>query len=48
MCCTDEERARYNEQLLTLMPTHVAKSYAYNEKTKVCQAKGNVMGRLDW
>lgn len=26
MCCTEEERKRYDHQLLTLMPTHVAKA----------------------
>jgi hypothetical protein len=28
MCCKDEERQRYNQQLLNLMPTHVAPSFA--------------------
>ena len=35
MVCTDEERQRYDQTLLELMDTHIAKSYAYNEKTKV-------------
>ncbi len=26
MCCTDEEKARYNHELLNLMPTHVSVS----------------------
>lgn len=32
MCCTDEERARYNQQLLEIVQTHVAPSFARNEK----------------
>lgn len=33
MCCTEEERKRYNEQLLSIVNTHVAPSFAKNEKT---------------
>jgi hypothetical protein len=33
MCCTDAERARYNDQLLSLMPTRVAPSFALNPRT---------------
>ncbi len=44
MCCTDEERKRYNEQLLSIVKTHVAPSFAKNEKT------GDFVsaGRMGW
>jgi len=35
MCCTDQERQRYNEQLLSLMATHVAPSFAENPRTGI-------------
>lgn len=35
MCCTTEERKRYNDQLLSLMPTRIAPSYATNPRTGV-------------
>lgn len=49
MCCTDEEKARYNKELLNLMPTHIAKSFEYDEKTKDHYAAFNKPGAvLDW
>lgn len=33
MCCTDEEKARYNQQLLSIVDTHIAPSFAKNVKT---------------
>lgn len=33
MCCTDEEKARYNQQLLSIVETHIAPSFAHNPKT---------------
>lgn len=49
MCCTEEERKRYNHQLLNLMHTHVAKSFTYDEKTNDHYAAFNKPGALyDW
>ncbi|KAG2499026.1 hypothetical protein HYH03_003211 [Edaphochlamys debaryana] len=46
MCCTDEERKRYNEQLLTIVKTHVAPSFAHNEKTNDFYAAYNKPGAV--
>ncbi|KXZ52846.1 hypothetical protein GPECTOR_8g229 [Gonium pectorale] len=49
MCCTDEERKRYNEQLLSIVQTHVAPSFARNEKTGDWYAAYNKPGAVvDW
>ncbi|KAG2453606.1 hypothetical protein HYH02_001824 [Chlamydomonas schloesseri] len=49
MCCTDEERKRYNEQLLSIVQTHVAPSFAKNEKTGDFYAAYNKPGAVyDW
>ncbi|EFJ40854.1 hypothetical protein VOLCADRAFT_121680 [Volvox carteri f. nagariensis] len=49
MCCTDEERKRYNEQLLSIVQTHVAPSFAHNEKTDDWYAAYNKPGAVyDW
>lgn len=49
MCCTDDERKRYHTQLLEIMPTHIAPSFAYNERTKDHYAAYNKPGAVvDW
>eukprot|EP00197_Chlamydomonas_leiostraca_P011661 CAMPEP_0202878240 /NCGR_PEP_ID=MMETSP1391-20130828/31891_1 /ASSEMBLY_ACC=CAM_ASM_000867 /TAXON_ID=1034604 /ORGANISM="Chlamydomonas leiostraca, Strain SAG 11-49" /LENGTH=283 /DNA_ID=CAMNT_0049560401 /DNA_START=177 /DNA_END=1025 /DNA_ORIENTATION=- len=49
MCCTEDERKRYDQTLLNLMPTHVAPSFAYNERTKDHYAAYNKPGAVvDW
>ncbi|KAG2439207.1 hypothetical protein HXX76_004570 [Chlamydomonas incerta] len=49
MCCTDEERKRYNEQLLSIVKTHVAPSFAKNQKTGDFYAAYNKPGAVyDW
>ena len=44
MCCTDEEKARYNHDMLELMPSHIAPSFAYNERAKDHYAAYNKPG----
>ncbi|GFH16828.1 predicted protein, partial [Haematococcus lacustris] len=49
MCCTDEQRKRYNQQLLDLMATHVAPSFAINPRTGDNYAAYNKPGAVvDW
>ncbi|GFR43751.1 hypothetical protein Agub_g4863 [Astrephomene gubernaculifera] len=49
MCCTEEERKRYNEQLLSIVETHVAHSFARNERTNDYYAAYNKPGAVvDW
>ncbi len=44
MCCTDEQKAAYNHEMLNMMPTHISPSFAYNEKTKDHYAAFNKPG----
>lgn len=49
MCCTDEQKARYDKELLSLVETHVAPSFAYNPRTKDHYAAYNKPGAVvDW
>lgn len=49
MCCTENERKRYDHELLNLMPTHVAPSFAHNPKTNDDYAAFNKPGAVvDW
>lgn len=49
MCCTDEERAQIDSVLLNVLPTHVAKSYTWNERLKDYYQAYNKPGALyDW
>lgn len=44
MCCTDEEKAKYNPDNLKVMPTHIAPSFAHNKKTDDYYAAFNKPG----
>ena len=46
MCCTDEEKAKYNHDMLNIMPSHVSPSFAYNAKTKDHYAAFNKPGAV--
>ncbi len=44
MCCTDEEKASYPKDMLTIMDTHVAPSFAFDKKTNDHYAAFNKPG----
>ena len=44
MCCTDEEKASYPQDMLTIMDTHVAPSFAFDKKTNDHYAAFNKPG----
>lgn len=46
MCCTDEQKSNYNHDMLDIMPTHIAPSFAYDEKTKDYYAAFNKPGAV--
>jgi peptidyl serine alpha-galactosyltransferase len=49
MCCTPEEAAAYSPDLRQLVPTHVAPSFAHNQRTGDSYAAYNKPGAVvDW
>ena len=49
MCCTDEERAKYNPALVSIVDTHIAPSFANNNRTQDFYAAYNKPGAVyDW
>lgn len=44
MCCTDEQKAKYNPAMLEILPSHISPSYAFNNKTKDNYAAFNKPG----